>query len=127
MSPMESQLLALVNNERTAAGLAPLTPDARLDQTARAKSQDMISRGYFDHNSPTYGSPFDQLQAAGIAYHAAGENLAGNQTVAAAHQALMDSPGHRANILNPQFTKVGIGIIEGGPYGLMVTEQFIAE
>ncbi|HWI64169.1 MAG TPA: CAP domain-containing protein [Symbiobacteriaceae bacterium] len=123
----EQQMLALVNAERAAAGLPPLTADSRLTATARAKSQDMITGNYFDHNSPTLGSPFEQMRAAGITYRAAAENLAGNQTVEAAHQALMNSPGHRANILSSKYNKIGIGIIAGGRYGLMVTQQFIGD
>jgi uncharacterized YkwD family protein len=127
LTAAEQQMVSLVNTERTKAGLAPLAVDLRLVATARAKSRDMIDGGYFDHTSPRLGSPFDQMKAAGIIYHVAGENIAGNQTVAAAHEALMNSPGHRANILRPDFTKVGIGIVPGGPYGLMVTQQFIGE
>ena len=123
----EQQMVGLVNAERAAAGLAPLSIDVRLVATARAKSQDIVDGGYFDHNSPTLGSPFDQMRAAGIGYRSAAENLSGNQTVKAAHQSLMNSPGHRANILSTKFTRIGIGIIEGGQYGLMVTQQFIGE
>jgi uncharacterized YkwD family protein len=127
LAAAEQQMLDLINGERTAAGLTPLTADLRLVATARAKSQDMITGNYFDHNSPTLGSPFDQLRAAGITYRTAGENLAGNQSVQAAHTALMNSAGHRANILSTRFTKIGIGIIEGGRYGMMFTQQFIGE
>jgi uncharacterized YkwD family protein len=120
-------MVTLVNGERAKAGLRPLTADLRLVQTARAKSQDMISGGYFGHESPRLGSPFDQMRAAGIAYATAGENIAGNSGVEGAQVSLMNSPGHRANILNPKFTRMGIGIIRGGAYGLMVTQQFIGE
>jgi len=118
-------MVELVNAERTRSGLPALKVDLALVQTARAKSQDMVARNYFDHNSPTLGSPFDQMKAAGIRYMTAGENLAGNQSVDAAHRALMNSPGHRANILSRSFTKIGIGIIHGGTYGMMFTQQFI--
>ncbi|MDB4897121.1 MAG: SCP-like extracellular [Firmicutes bacterium] len=118
-------MVRLVNAERASAGLAPLAIDMRIVQTARAKSRDMISNGYFGHQSPTLGLPFDQMKVAGITYRSAGENLAGNQSVAAAHKALMNSPGHRANILSPKYTKIGIGIIHGGPYGTMFTQHFL--
>lgn len=121
----ESRMVDLVNAERARAGLPVLQVDPGLVQTARAKSQNMATLHYFGHESPTLGSPFDQMRAAGIRYTTAGENIAGNQSVDAAHQALMNSPGHRANILNPSFTKVGIGIIHGGQYGMMFTQQFI--
>jgi uncharacterized YkwD family protein len=127
LTTAEQQMLTLINAERAKAGLAPLTADLRLIATARAKSQDMVDGDYFDHNSPTLGSPFDQIRAAGISYQAAAENIAGNQSVQAAHTALMASSGHRANILSTKFTKVGIGIVEGGRYGMMVTQQFIGE
>lgn len=117
-------MLALVNAERARAGLPPLAPDARLGELARLKSQDMIDNGYFGHQSPTYGSPFDLLKQFGVTYKTAAENLAGNATVAGAHQTLMASSGHRRNLLNPAFTRVGLGIVPGGPYGLMITQLF---
>lgn len=96
-----------------------------LVELARLKSKDLIAQNYFAHQSPTYGSPFEMMQKAGITYYYAGENLAGAPTVARAHTSLMNSPGHRANILNPNFTHLGIGIIDGGPYGKMHTQMFI--
>lgn len=121
----EARLVELVNQERAKAGLKPLAVDLRLVQTARAKSQDLIDENYFGHISPKLGSPFDQMQRAGISYRYAGENLAGAPTVDQAHAALMKSPGHRANILSPHFTHIGVGIVDGGPYGKMFTQQFI--
>lgn len=124
LSAAEQQLLGLVNQERQQRGLAPLRVDAGLQRVARAKATDMVSRGYFSHQSPTYGSPFDQMRAFGVTYRAAGENLAGNQTVPAAHQSLMASPGHRANILNRMYTRVGIGIVPGSQYGQIFVQEF---
>jgi uncharacterized YkwD family protein len=121
----EQLMFDLVNGERVKAGLAALQVDMRLVQTARLKSQDMIANNYFSHQSPTYGSPFEMMQAAGISYRYAGENLAGASTVELAHRNLMQSPGHRANILNPNYPRIGIGIVDGGPYGKMFTQQFI--
>ncbi len=115
----------LVNGERTSRGLAPLQIHEGLTELGRLKSQDMITHNYFAHQSPTYGSPFNMMQQAGISYRYAGENLAGSSTVERAHTALMNSPGHRANILNPNFTHIGIGIIDGGRYGKMFTQMFI--
>lgn len=126
LTEAERALIDLVNGERAKAGLPALQVDLRLVVTARAKSQDMITYDYFGHESARLGSPFDQMKAAGIAYRSAGENLAGNGTVAGAHQSLMNSPGHRANILSATFTKIGIGVVKGGPYGMMFTQQFIA-
>lgn len=123
----EELMLNLVNQERSRNGLAPLQVEPALVQTARKKAQDMIENNYFGHLSPTYGSPFEMMQEAGVKYRYAGENLAGAPSVAQAHQALMASPGHRANILNPQFTHIGIGIVDGGPYGQMFVQHFIGK
>lgn len=121
----ESQMLALVNAERTAAGLRPLVLDARLVPVARQHSEEMFRLRYFGHQSPVTGSPFDRLDAAGIAYSRAGENLAYAQSVVVAHQGLMASEGHRENILRPEFTAIGIGVINAGPYGKMFTQLFL--
>ena len=102
-----------------------LENDMRLVDLSRKKSKDMIDKNYFGHTSPTYGTPFDALKNNGITYRYAGENLAGAPTVERAHTGLMNSPGHRANILNPNFTHIGIGIVDGGPYGKMYTQTFI--
>lgn len=121
----EIQMFNLVNQERVKMGLKELKIHEDLVKLARLKSKDMIDLRYFAHQSPTYGSPFDMMRRAGVAFSYAGENLAGAPTVDRAHTALMNSPGHRANILNPNFTHVGIGIIDGGPYGKMFTQLFI--
>lgn len=123
----EAAMLKLVNQERAKAGVAPLDMDADLVQIARLKSQDIITNNYFAHNSPTYGDPFTMMTNMGIKYVYAGENLAGNPSLDNAHETLMDSPGHRKNILNPNYTHVGIGIVEGGPYGKMYTQLFISK
>lgn len=121
----EQKMLDLVNSERKKAGLAPLKVDMRLVEISRMKSKDMIDKNYFSHTSPTYGSPFDMLKKSGISYSYAGENLAGSNDVERAHVNLMNSPGHRRNILNSNYTHVGIGIVKGGPYGKMYTQTFI--
>ncbi|MDO9534182.1 MAG: CAP domain-containing protein [Bacillota bacterium] len=125
LSADELQMFNLVNEERKQRGLNELIIHENLVKVARLKSKDMIDRGYFAHQSPTYGSPFDMIKNAGIAFTYAGENLAGASTVARAHTSLMNSPGHRANILNVNYTHVGIGIVNGGPYGKMFTQMFI--
>ena len=127
MTAEERKMLSLVNKERTQRGLEPLEVDMRLVRLARKKSRDMIQNNYFSHRSPTYGLPFDMLRNAGIRYRTAGENLAGNSTVTRAHTALMNSTGHRRNILKSDYTKIGIGIIDGGPYGKMFTQLFMDE
>jgi uncharacterized protein YkwD len=70
-------------------------------------------------------SPFDMMAKYGVTYKTAGENIAGNSSVAGAHTALMNSAGHRANILNKAYNYVGIGIVSGGQYGMMFTQEFV--
>ncbi len=121
----EKQMFDLVNEERASAGVAPLTWDDRLVPVARAHSEEMFMLKYFSHQSPVNGSPFDRLKAAGITYTRAGENLAYAQSVTIAHRGLMQSEGHRENILRPEFTHIGIGVINAGPYGRMFTQLFV--
>lgn len=121
---LEADMLVLINKERTRHGLKPLVADEALRKVARAHSQDMLSRSYFAHKNPDGQSPFDRLEQAKINFRTAGENLALAQTLEAAHTNLMKSPGHRANILNKSFGKVGIGIIDAGKHGLMITQEF---
>ena len=101
-----------------------LLADPELRNVARAHSADMFARGYFSHINPDGENPFYRISAAEINYLSAGENLALAQTLQIAHTGLMNSPGHRANILNPTFGRVGIGVQDGGIYGLMITQNF---
>lgn len=121
---LEAEMLQLVNAERTKRGLAALAADTALVPVARAHAQDMFARGYFSHYTPEHKDPFDRMHAAGIKYMAAGENLALGQTLKICHEGLMNSPGHRANILNPAYGRLGIGILDGGAYGLMIVQEF---
>ncbi|KJS67808.1 MAG: sporulation protein [Peptococcaceae bacterium BICA1-7] len=121
----EQNMLNMVNSERSKNGLAPLKANLKLTGVARLKAKDMIDKNYFSHTSPTYGSPFDMMRQYGITYRTAGENLAGAPSVNSAHTNLMNSPGHRANILNSSFKEVGIGVVNGGPYGKMFVQMFI--
>ena len=127
LSSDAQQMLDLVNQERSKNGLKPLIADLELAHVAEVKSQDLVDNNYFSHYSPTYGSPFDMMKSFGIDYLSAGENLAGNSTVQKAHTALMNSSGHRKNILSPDFTHIGIGIKPSGKYGLMFTQMFIGK
>lgn len=116
-SAYEREVIRLVNVERAKYGLSPLTEDAALTRTARMKSQDMHDRGYFDHNSPTYGTPFQLMKSQGVSYRTAGENIAvGYRTPEAVVNAWMNSSGHRANILNASYTKIGVGYVASGNY-----------
>ena len=121
---LEKQMLDLVNKERQANGLNPLAPDPELTEVARAHSADMFARGYFAHDTPEGLSPFDRMRAANVHFTTAGENLALAPTLLVAHTGLMNSPGHRANILRPQFGRVGIGVLDGGMRGLMISQEF---
>lgn len=117
------QVVELTNKEREKAGLQPLQVDSALMANAQEKSQDMKNNNYFSHQSPTLGSPFDQMKKRGITYTAAGENIAKGQTTAEqVVQGWMDSPGHRANILDSKFTHIGVGYVAEGNYW---TQQFI--
>jgi uncharacterized protein YkwD len=121
---LEAKMLVLVNQERAKAGLRPLAPDPALAEVGRRHAVDMFQRGYFAHMTPEGLSPFDRMKNAGVSYRIAGENLALAPTLYLAHTGLMNSPGHRANILRPQFGRVGISIVEGGFRGLMVAQEF---
>lgn len=120
----EGYMLFLLNEERKKRGLKALTMDSSLQAVARAHGKDMFAKGYFSHYSPTGLSPFDRMAKANIAYTHAGENLALSPTTDLAMQGLMQSPGHKANILSPDFGKVGIGVIDGGIYGEMFVQEF---
>lgn len=124
LTPDEQRMVELVNAERARYGLPALKTNPQLVQLARLKAKDMVENNYFSHTSPTYGSPFEMMRAFGVTYSFAGENLAGASTVEAAHQALMNSPGHRANILNPNFKEVGIGVVPGSAYGKIFVQLF---
>jgi uncharacterized protein YkwD len=121
---LESKMLVLVNEERQKVGLKPLKADPEMLVVARAHSADMFARGYFSHITPEGLSPFDRMKREKVRFLTAGENLALGQTLAICHRGLMNSPGHRANILNKTFGRVGIGIFDGGIYGLMITQNF---
>ncbi|PGW34972.1 serine protease [Bacillus cereus] len=125
LSEFEQRVVELTNAERTKQGLPALQIDTELSKVARIKSEDMQKNNYFDHNSPTYGSPFDMMKKFGISYKSAGENIAqGQRTPEEVVQAWMNSAGHRANILNSGFTHIGVGYVESGNYW---TQQFITK
>ncbi len=128
MSSWEWQVVSLVNAARTKAGLKPLRASAELSRVARFKSADMRDRNYFSHQSPAYGSPFQMIRNFGVSYRTAGENIAaGQRTPQEVMNAWMNSSGHRANILNPNYTHVGIGTAGSSRYGLLFTQMFIAK
>ncbi len=110
--PGEEYLLEQVNHERLAQGRAPLALNSELTLLAREKARDMAQNRYFDHVSPALGTVYEMLEGIGYSYKWAGENIARVSSVEVAHRALMESPGHRANILSAGYTEVGIGVYE---------------
>ena len=119
----EQEVIRLVNVLRGQYGLTPLTEHWELSRVARYKSQDMHDEGYFDHTSPIYGSPFTMIKNFGISYRSAGENIAmGYSTPQEVVRGWMNSSGHRANILNGGFTRIGVGYVTDGHYW---TQMFI--
>ncbi|MBI2593491.1 CvpA family protein [Candidatus Daviesbacteria bacterium] len=120
----ENQLINLVNKERETNSLKSLEFDPALTKIARSHSADMFKRGYFAHNSPEGKNVSDRAMEESYSFLVIGENLAYAPTVELAHKGLMNSEGHRRNILSPDFNRIGIGIMDGGVYGLMVTQVF---
>lgn len=113
-SSYASQVVAMVNQERAKAGLKPLAVNAKLASMALVKAKDMKNNRYFDHNSPTYGSPFDMMKSFGITYRYAGENIAmGQRNPREVMTAWMNSPGHKANILNANYSSIGVAYYNG--------------
>lgn len=120
----EQEVIRLVNEIRVKNGLKALTYDWELSRVARIKSQDMKDNKYFAHNSPTYGTPFQMIKNFGISFRSAGENIAkGYATPQAVVNGWMNSSGHRANILNASYTKIGVGYVASGNYW---TQMFIS-
>ena len=124
ISSNAQQMLDMINEERQANGLAALQWNADLAEVAQAKAQDMLDNNYFSHTSPTYGSPFEMMRSYGISYRYAAENIAKNSSVEKAHVALMNSEGHRNNILNSNLTSIGIGIVKSST-GYIIVQMFI--
>ncbi|HBY19412.1 MAG TPA: hypothetical protein DEG71_00045 [Clostridiales bacterium] len=122
----EKEVARLVNVERAKNGLPSLTYNWELARVARYKSQDMINKHYFNHNSPTYGSPFDMMKAFGIRFTAAGENIAyGQRTTQEVMNGWMNSPGHRTNILSRNYTQIGVGYAKDSNGRIYWTQMFI--
>jgi len=125
ISQAAQQVIDLTNEQRKQNGLPALQADTKLSGVAQKKSEDMRQNGYFSHTSPTYGSPFDMMRDHGVTYKTAGENIAqGQPTPQEVVQAWMDSPGHRKNILSPDFTHIGVGYDSSGHHW---TQMFIGK
>lgn len=120
----EEAMIVLVNKERTSRGLNALIFDENLRETGRLHSKDMFEQGYFAHYSPEGYTVADRASRQGADFFVIGENLAFAPNLELAHNGLMNSEGHRANILSPDYGKIGIGVIDGGIYGKMFTQVF---
>lgn len=126
INALENEVIRLTNIERSKRGLATLKTNWQLSRCARYKSQDMINRGYFAHQSPTYGSPFDMIESFGISMAAGGENIAmGQRTPQEVVKAWMNSPGHRGNMLSTAFTEIGVGVAKNKNGSYYWTQMFI--
>lgn len=125
VTDFEQEVIRLVNEIRAENGLKSLNYNWELARVARYKSQDMKDNGYFARNSPVYGTPFQMIKNFGISFRSAGENIArGYASPQAVVNAWMNSSGHRANILNANYTHIGVGYVSGGNYW---TQMFIAK
>jgi uncharacterized protein YkwD len=122
-SGRETELLGMMNVARENASLDPVTLDIDLCEVARLHAADMINSKYFGHISPTSGTLASRLHKASIKYARAGENLAGDTSLAHAFDSWMDSPGHKGNVLG-DFPKAGVAVVKGGPYGMMIVAVF---
>jgi uncharacterized protein YkwD len=123
----EAAVLNLVNQERVGAGIVPLMPHATIQGAARAHGREMFAAGYLTHLSRDGRTPRDRVLGVGVRVRVIGENLAYAADVRAAHDALMASEPHRRNILLPEYRLIGIGVLDGGPEGLIVVEDFSDE
>lgn len=123
----EMRALAVLNADRTKHGLLPLAYSSELTKLAEDYAQDMMARGFFAHNDPDGLTPFDRMNSYGIRYRYAGENLALNDNVEAAQAAFMNSPTHRANVLNPNYSQVGIGVKYADNGKVYVVQEFTGQ
>lgn len=122
----ENEVVRLVNVQRAKAGLPALKINWQLSRVARYKSADMANKGYFSHNSPTYGTPFQMMENFGLRFTAAGENIAyGQRTPAEVMDGWMNSPGHRSNIMSGSFSEIGVGLAKNKNGVCYWTQQFM--
>ncbi|SNR51195.1 CAP domain-containing protein [Actinomadura mexicana] len=125
LSRFAAEVVSLTNAHRAAHGLRPLADDATLTAAAQAYSEDMAARRFYSHTSPEGTQPWDRARAAGSTHLGIGENIAcGQRSPAEVVQGWMDSPGHRANILKPDFSYIGVGFQGGGTAGTYWTQLF---
>lgn len=127
MSNDEKEVFNLINQQRNNNGINSLKIDEEVQRVAKIKAQDMVNNNYFSHESPTYGTPFNMLSNFKISYKTAGENIAANSSNSGAVTAWMNSSGHKANILNSNFTHTGIGVVSSQKYGKIFVQMFIGK
>lgn len=120
----ENNMIDLVNKERISRGIKPLIFDSKLREVAREHSSDMFKRGYFSHYSPEGKTVADRAEALGVNFLVIGENLAYAPSLESAHKGLINSQGHKANILSTDYAKIGVGVMNGGIYGKIFTQVF---
>jgi len=123
---LENEVIRLTNEQRAKYGLPALKANWELSRVARYKSQDMVNKNYFSHNSPTYGSPFKMMENFGLRFTAAGENIAmGQQSAQQVVNDWMNSPGHRSNILSSAYNQIGVGLAKDKNGRFYWTQMFI--
>lgn len=124
ISHEETEILKLVNSQRTSLGIGKLKMDEKLNMIAQIKAQDMADKKYFSHNSPLYGSVFDMMQKYNYSYRTAGENIAmGQKSAQSVMRSWMRSSGHRDNILKDEYNRLGVGFAvskSGQPYWVQI-------
>ncbi len=126
-SPLELELLSMLNDARQQQDLSPLQPSHRLAEIARSHAEEMIELDYFSHRSPKRGSPAARVRDAGVDTCRVGENLAGNTCVSHAHEMLLASRAHRANMMNTSYEFVGIAVVSGSRYGKIIVQLFAGD
>lgn len=121
----EQEVLNLINEYRKENGFSELKPANKLQELADLKAKDLVENNYFSHVSENLGTPFEMLKSNNIDYIVAGENLAGNINPSKAVEAWINSPTHKANILDEQFQYTGISVIESPVYGKVFVQIFV--
>lgn len=121
---LESEMLKLVNKERSLVGLEALVADEKARDSARKHGIDMFKKGYFSHINLEGVSPSERMRISDVEFNFSGENLALSKDLISAHEGLMNSPGHKKNILHPFFHRVGIGVIESKEHGIIFVQNF---
>ena len=127
MSENEQIVFDLINNARTKKGLKKLGAGVTLTKLAGLKSDEMVSKEYFSHSSPTYGDPFKMLTNNKVEYKTAGENIAGNPNLEDAVNAWLDSETHRQNIYSNSYNYIGIGVTKSPVYGYIIVAMFVGQ